>query len=220
MKKVAVILAGCGYLDGSEIRESVLTLLALDTANIEYQIFAPDEPLFHVIDHVSGEISEGESRNILQEAGRIARGKISSIDKLEENDFDGLIIPGGFGVAKNLSTFAFKGAEASVHSTVASILKAFHQNKKPIGAICISPALLALTFGNLHPNITLGSDTNIAKEIEKTGAIHHVCQTSEIVVDKQNLFVTTPAYMDDQANLKDIFTGITSLVEAMTTLAN
>ncbi len=220
MKKVAVILSGCGYLDGSEIRESVLALLALDTANIEYQIFAPDEPLFHVIDHVSGKISEGESRNILQEAGRIARGEISTLDKLDENEFDGLIIPGGFGVAKNLSTFAFKGAEASVHSTVASILKAFHQSKKPIGAICISPTLLALTFGDLHPNITLGSDTNIAKEIEKTGAIHHVCQTSEIAVDNQNLFVTTPAYMDDQANLKDIFTGITSLVEAMTTLAN
>lgn len=220
MKKVAVILSGCGYLDGSEIRESVLTLLALDTANIEYQIFALDEPLFHVIDHVGGKISEGESRNILHEAGRIARGEISTLDKLDENEFDGLIIPGGFGVAKNLSTFAFKGAEASVHSIVASILKAFHQSKKPIGAICISPALLALTFGDLHPNITLGSDVNIAKEIEKTGAIHHVCQTSEIVVDKQNLFVTTPAYMDDQANLKDIFTGITSLVEAMTTLAN
>jgi len=220
MKKVAVILSGCGYLDGSEIRESVLTLLALDTANIEYQIFAPDEPLFHVIDHVSGEISEGESRNILQEAGRIARGEISTLDQLDENEFDGLIIPGGFGVAKNLSTFAFKGAEARVHSTVASILKAFHQSKKPIGAICISPALLALTFGNLHPNITLGSDTNIAKEIEKTGSIHHVCQTSESVVDKQNLFVTTPAYMDDQAGLKDIYTGITSLVEAMTALAN
>lgn len=220
MKKVAVILAGCGYLDGSEIRESVLTLLALDTANIEYQIFAPDEPLFHVIDYVSGEKSEGESRNILQEAGRIARGEISTLDKLDENKFDGLIIPGGFGVAKNLSTFAFKGAEASVHSIVASILKAFHQSKKPIGAICISPALLALTFGDLHPTITLGSDVNTAKEIEKTGAIHHVCQTSEIVIDKQNLFVTTPAYMDDQAGLKDIFLGITSLVEAMTILAN
>lgn len=220
MKKVAVILSGCGYLDGSEIRESVLTLLALDTANIEYQIFAPDEPLFHVIDHVSGEISEGESRNILQEAGRIARGEISTLNKLDENEFDGLIIPGGFGVAKNLSTFAFKGAEASVHSTVASILKAFHQSKKPIGAICISPALLALTFGHLHPTITLGSDVNIAKEIEKTGSIHHVCQTSDCVVDNQNLFVTTPAYMDDQAGLQNVFLGITSLVEAMTTLAN
>ncbi|WP_447511082.1 isoprenoid biosynthesis glyoxalase ElbB [Acinetobacter geminorum] len=220
MKKVAVILSGCGYLDGSEIRESVLTLLALDTANIEYQIFAPDEPLFHVIDHVSSGINMTEQRNVLQEAARIARSEISLLHKLDANEFDGLILPGGFGVAKNLSTFAFKGAEASVHSTVASILKTFHQSKKPIGAICISPALLALTFGELHPNITLGSDTNIAKEIEKTGAIHHVCQTSEIVVDKQNLFVTTPAYMDDQANLKDIFTGITSLVEAMTTLAN
>ncbi|WP_445535675.1 isoprenoid biosynthesis glyoxalase ElbB [Acinetobacter sp. G18] len=220
MKKVAVILSGCGYLDGSEIRESVLTLLALDTANIEYQIFAPDEPLFHVIDHVSGEINLTERRNVLQEAARIARGKISLLHKLDANEFDGLILPGGFGVAKNLSTFAFKGAEARVHGTVASILKTFHQSKKPIGAICISPALLALTFGELHPTITLGSDIHMVKEIGKTGSIHHVCQTSDCVVDQQNLFVTTPAYMDDQANLKDIYAGITSLVNAMTTLAN
>jgi len=220
MKKVAVILSGCGYLDGSEIRESVLTLLALDAANIEYQIFAPDEPLFHVIDHVSGEINMTERRNVLQEAARIARGEISLLHKLDANEFDGLLLPGGFGVAKNLSTFAFKGAEARVHGTVASILKAFHQSKKPIGAICISPALLALTFGELHPTITLGSDINMAKEVEKTGSIHHVCQTSDCVVDQQNLFVTTPAYMDDQANLKDIYIGITSLVNAMITLEN
>ncbi|ONN51813.1 isoprenoid biosynthesis protein, partial [Acinetobacter genomosp. 33YU] len=199
MKKVAVILSGCGYLDGSEIRESVLTLLALDTANIKYQFFALDEPLFHVINHISGKINMTERRNILQEAGRIARGEISSISQLDENEFDGLIIPGGFGVAKNLSNFAFKGAEARIHGTVASILKAFHQSKKPIGAICISPALLALTFGELNPTITLGADVNIAQEIEKTGSIHHNCQTSDCVVDKQNLFVTTPAYMNDQA---------------------
>ncbi|MEB3796740.1 MULTISPECIES: isoprenoid biosynthesis glyoxalase ElbB [Acinetobacter] len=220
MKKVAVILSGCGYLDGSEIRESVLTLLALDTANIKYQFFALDEPLFHVINHISGKINMTERRNILQEAGRIARGEISSISQLDENEFDGLIIPGGFGVAKNLSNFAFKGAEARIHGTVASILKAFHQSKKPIGAICISPALLALTFGELNPTITLGADVNIAQEIEKTGSIHHNCQTSDCVVDKQNLFVTTPAYMNDQAHLKDIYTGITSLVNAMTALAN
>ena len=220
MKKVAVILSGCGYLDGSEIRESVLTLLALDAANIEYKIFAPDEPLFHVVNHLNGEVNVDESRNILQEAGRIARGEISSLDKLNENEFDGLLLPGGFGVAKNLSTFAFKGAEASVHSTVTSILKEFHQNKKPIGAICISPALLALTFGDLHSNITLGTDVNIANEIEKTGAIHHICQTSDCVVDTHNLFVTTPAYMDDKANLKDIYQGITKLVKEMNALAH
>lgn len=220
MKKVAVILSGCGYLDGSEIRESILTLLALDAANIEYQIFAPDDPLFHVVNHVNGEVNTAESRNILQEAARIARGEISSLDKLDENEFDGLLLPGGFGVAKNLSTFAFKGAEANVRSEINAILKTFHQSKKPIGAVCISPALLALVFGNLHPNITLGSDDNIAKEIEKTGSIHHVCHTSDCVVDKQNLFVTTPAYMDDQANLKDIYAGITSLVNTMTALAN
>ncbi len=144
MKKVAVILSGCGYLDGSEIRESVLTLLALDTANIEYQIFAPDEPLFHVIDHVSGEINMAERRNVLQEAARIARGEISLLHKLDANEFDGLILPGGFGVAKNLSTFAFKGAEARVHGTVVSILKAFHQSKKT-------------DWGNLYFACTLSS---------------------------------------------------------------
>ncbi|MDH2591772.1 isoprenoid biosynthesis glyoxalase ElbB [Acinetobacter nosocomialis] len=220
MKKVAVILSGCGYLDGSEIRESVLTLLALDAANIKYQIFAPDEPLFHVVNHVNGEVNTAESRNILQEAARIARGEISSLDKLDENEFDGLLLPGGFGVAKNLSTFAFKGAEANVHPEINAILKAFHQSKKPIGAVCISPALLALAFGELHPNITLGADDNIAKEIEKTGSIHHVCHTSDCVVDKQNLFVTTSAYMDDKANLKDIYQGITKLVKEMKDLAH
>lgn len=149
------------------------------------------------------------------EAGRIARGKVSSLNTLDTKDFDGLIIPGGFGVAKNLSNFAFKGADAEVNPIVISVLKEFQQNKKPIGAICISPVLLALTFKNLKPVITLGNDKNIATEIEKTGAHHKNCEIHNCVVDTNNLFVTTPAYMYDQANLKDILLGITSLVKEM-----
>lgn len=215
MKKVAVILAGCGYLDGSEIRESVLSLLALDLENIKYEIFALDEKQYHVVDHVLSEVSSLEPRNILEEAGRIARGKVTSIDKLNSQEFDGLIIPGGFGVAKNLSDFAFKGSKSSLNPKITSILKDFRQDKKPIGAICIAPVLLALTFGDLKPVITLGSDKNIAEEIEKTGAIHQECLIENCVVDSNNCFVTTPAYMYDQAGLKDILLGITSLVKEM-----
>lgn len=218
MNKVAVILSGCGYLDGSEIRESVLTLLALDNEGIEYNIFAPDMQQHHVVNHVEQIPDETLSRNVLEEAGRIARGKISPITELDSDKFDGLVIPGGFGVAKNLSKFAFQGSASEVDSTIKSVLKDFKESNKPIGAICISPALLALTFGELKPILTIGNHADTVAEIEKTGAIHKVCETNDCVVDTDNLLVTTPAYMDDTANLKDISQGISKLVKAMVSL--
>lgn len=219
MKKVAVILSGCGYLDGAEIRESVLTLLALDTAAIEYTIFAPDQQQLHVVNHLSTTVSDSESRNVLQEASRIARGQISALNQLNPNQFDGLVIPGGFGVAKNLSSFASMGAAATVNAEITSILKAFKSSQKPIGAICIAPALLALTFGDLKPILTIGSNTGTAAEIEKTGSVHQYCEVNDCVIDPKNLFVTTPAYMEDHASLKDIFQGISKLVNAMLELS-
>lgn len=219
MKKVAVILSGCGYLDGAEIRESVLTLLALDIEGIEYRIFAPDMLQYDVVNHVTGEADQSTRRNVLEEAGRIARGKISSIAELSVEQFDGLIIPGGFGVAKNLSTFAFKGCDGEVDPTVANALKAFKKSNKPIGAICISPALLALIFGNTEPKLTIGSHAGTAIEIEKTGAVHLLCETNNCVIDTINRFVTTPAYMDNSANLREIFLGITQLVKGMVQLS-
>ncbi|EPF73957.1 isoprenoid biosynthesis glyoxalase ElbB [Acinetobacter rudis] len=218
MNKVAVILSGCGYLDGAEIRESVLTLLALDTAGIEYAIFAPDRNQFHVVNHKTGAVNDIESRNVLHEASRIARGKISALEQLQPSQFDGLVIPGGFGVAKNLSTFAFNGASADIDPKVISILKEFKSNQKPIGAICISPSLLALTFGELQPKLTIGTHAATAAEIEKTGSTHQCCEVKDCVVDAENLLVTTPAYMADDAQLSEVFQGISKLVKAMVDL--
>ncbi|MBF7695353.1 isoprenoid biosynthesis glyoxalase ElbB [Acinetobacter rathckeae] len=220
MKKIAVVLSGCGYLDGAEIRESVLTLLALDTEQVTYSIFAPDQQQHHTVNHFTQDVNALESRNVLQEASRIARGKILPLTELDSTLFDALIIPGGFGVAKNLSNFAFHGADGQVNTHMVEILKSFQSSKKPIGAICIAPVLLALVFGHLNPKITLGSAVNIAQEIEKTGAIHQVCETVSCVADEEQLFVTTPAYMDDEANLTDVFQGIHLLVKNVLSLVS
>ena len=211
-KNIAIILAGCGYLDGAEIRESVLTLLALDTEGARYDIFAPDRDQHHVINHLSGEEVK-ESRNVLMESARIARGKIHDLKELDSSKYDALILPGGFGAAKNLSDFAFKGSDGKVSSDVAKTIKDFNSTNKTIGAICISPALLALTLGDKKPNITIGNDEATASELQKLGAVHANTAPNEIIVDETNKLVTTAAYMFDDAPLNDIFTGIHSLVK-------
>lgn len=211
-KNIAIILAGCGYLDGAEIRESVLTLLALDTEGARYDIFAPDRDQHHVINHLSGDEVK-ESRNVLVESARIARGKIQDLNELDSSKYDALILPGGFGAAKNLSDFAFKGSNGEVSSDVAKTIKDFNSTNKTIGAICISPALLALALGDKKPNITIGNDEATASELQKLGAIHANTAPNEIIVDETNKLVTTAAYMFDDAPLNDIFTGIHSLVK-------
>lgn len=219
MKNVAVILAGCGYLDGAEVRESVLTLLALESEGVQYTIFAPNKEQHHVVNHLNGEAVAGESRNVLEESARIARGAIEDVANLNIELFDALVLPGGFGVAKNLSSFAFEGSSASIDNIIASKISGFHAVNKPIGAICISPVLVALSLGKLSPTITIGSDEGTASELEKLGAQHQNCITSECVVDEENKIVSTPAYMDDSASLPDIFTGITQLVKNVIRLA-
>lgn len=211
MKKVAIILSGCGHLDGSEIRESVLTLLALDIQGISYEFFAPNVNQFNVVNHQNGEPLNHTARNVLQEANRIARGEIQNLKLLDVKSFDGLIIPGGFGVTKNLSNFATVGVNAKINSDLTQILKSFNETKKPIGAICIAPVLLALTFKN--PIITLGT--------HPIDGINHVkCLVNDCVVDSQNLLVSRPAYMDSQACLSDIYEGISKLVKKMIMLCN
>lgn len=217
-KKVAVILSGCGYLDGAEIRESVLTLLALDMAGAEVSMFAPDMTQHHTINHVKGE-EEGGPRNILAEAGRIARGKVSPIKDASASDFDAIILPGGFGVAKNLCDFAFNGSAGKPLKEVKSLLEEFHNQKKPIGAICISPALIALCLGDKGVQVTIGNDSETAAEIEKTGAKHVDTEVSKCFVDADNKIVSTAAYMFDSAKLKDINTGISSCVDEVLKLA-
>ncbi|MFT6984804.1 MAG: enhancing lycopene biosynthesis protein 2 [Psychromonas sp.] len=219
MKYVAVILAGSGFLDGSEIRESVLTLLALDSEGAKYKIFAPNKDQHHVIDHLKGEEVTGATRNVLEESARIARGEIEDLAQLNASDFDALIIPGGFGVAKNLCSFAFDGSTASVDQQVAAKLQEFKKANKPIGAICIAPALVALSFGDQKPLLTIGTDQGTAAELEKLGAKHQICATSECVVDVTHKIVTTPAYMDGSARIADVYAGISKLVKNVIKLA-
>lgn len=217
MKKAAVILAGSGFLDGAEIRESVLSLLELDKNNIEFQIFAPDKNQFHVINHTKFEESS-ESRNVLIEAARIARGKISPLTELNIEKFDFLVLPGGFGVAKNLSNLAFKGASGSLDEDFKKILLDFNQNKKPIVAICISPAVICLGLGHLHPEVTIGNDKDTANIIEALGGIHKECKANKFHLDIKNKIISTPAYMYDDARLADISKGIEGAISCAVNL--
>ncbi len=194
MKKVGVVLSGCGVRDGSEIHEAVLTLLAIDRQGAEAVCMAPDIP-FPVTDHLTMQ-DTGEKRNVLVESARIARGNIRNIAEVRASDLDAVVFPGGFGAAKNLCDFAFKGATASVNPEVARLVREMAAAGKPIGAVCIAPALIASILGkDLGPALTIGNDAGTANEIEKTGATHQECEVSDFVVDPDNKIVTSPAYM-------------------------
>ncbi len=215
-KKVAVILSGCGVFDGSEIHESVITLLSLDRAGAIYHCYAPDIDQHHVINHLTGEETK-ERRNILVESARIARGEIKPVKALNVDDYDALILPGGFGVAKNLSDFAFSGAEVRVQVDVLAVAKAFADAGKAMGLICIAPALA----GRIHTEgvrCTIGNDAETASAMEKTGAIHVNCSVDDIVVDESRKLVTTPAYMLAQ-NISEVATGIEKLVNKVLEMA-
>lgn len=197
MAKIGVILSGCGVYDGSEIYETVLTLLAIDRAGAEAVCMAPDIPQMHVINHLTGEPVAGEQRNVLQEAARIARGKIKNLKNVKAADIDALVLPGGFGAAKNLCDFAVKGPDCTVNPEVARLMREIVQAKKPLAAICIAPALVAKVLGEdrLAPEITIGSDQGTAQALETMGGKHVTCPVREIVIDQKNKIITTPAYM-------------------------
>lgn len=215
-KKVAVILAGCGVYDGSEIHESVLTLLRLSQCGAQVQCFAPDMPQFHVINHLTGE-EMAESRNVLVEAARIARGNIKPASELKAADYDALIIPGGFGAAKNLSDFAFKGSECSVQPDVLAATQDFAASGKPVGLICIAPAMAARIYGE-GVQCTIGTDAGTAAALGQMGAEHVNCTVENVVVDAGRKLVTTPAYMLAQS-IAEAALGINTLVDAVLELA-
>jgi enhancing lycopene biosynthesis protein 2 len=194
MKKIGVVLSGCGVFDGSEIHEATFTLLAIDRAGCQAVCMAPDVA-FPVTNHLTKEAS-GETRNILTESARIARGNILDIATVKAADLDAIVFPGGFGAAKNLCDFAMKGAAASIIPDVARLLQEMAATAKPIGAICIAPVVIAAALGNLlSPTVTIGTDSGTAAEIEKTGAKHQECPVQECVIDRKNKIVSTPAYM-------------------------
>ncbi|KAF7768943.1 hypothetical protein PCIT_a3473 [Pseudoalteromonas citrea] len=193
MKKIAIIISGCGVFDGAEIHETVLTMLHIEQLGAQYQCFAPDLAQHHVINHINGE-EQQESRNVLIEAARIARGDIHDLATLNISDFDALVVPGGFGVAKNLSDFAFNGADSKILDTFKETCQNFSAQKKPIAYLCIAPALI----GHIHPSgtvATIGNDINTAKAAEALGIKHVPCSATDIVVDSEHKVISTPAYM-------------------------
>jgi len=216
-KKVAVILSGCGVYDGAEIHESVITLLRLDQRGAQVQCFAPNIAQMHVINHLTGE-EMPESRNVLVESARIARGNVKDLGEADVDDFDALIVPGGFGAAKNLSSFAVDGPGCSVHPDVLALAEAFAEAGKPVGLICISPALAAKIYG---PGVvcTIGNDADTSAAIVKMGGTHEECDVHDIVEDTQRKLVSTPAYMLAQS-ISEAASGIYKLVDRVLELTH
>ena len=212
MKNIGVILAGCGYLDGAEIREAVLTLLSIDQHGAKAKIFAPNIDQHHVVNHLSGE-ETNETRNVLLESARIARGEIQDLENLDMNELDALILPGGFGVAKNLSSLAFDGADAKINEKLNHVLHQALELKKPIGAICISPAVICLGINQAKPTLTIGTDGATANVIETLGGTHEQTQAHEVSIDEKNKIVSTPAYMHGEAPISKICIGIDKCIK-------
>jgi len=198
--KAAVVLSGCGVYDGAEIHEAVMTLYAIDRAGGTYQVFAPNVMQHHVVNHITGKVSE-ESRNVMTEAARIARGKIKPMTDYRAADYDALIFPGGFGVAKNLCTYAFDGVECRVDRVVEAAIIETHKAHKPIGALCISPVLITRVLGDVA--VTIGNEPDTIADIAALGGKHEKKGHGEVMTDEKNLIVTTPCYMLE-ASISDI----------------
>ncbi len=214
MPKVGVILSGCGVFDGAEIHEAVLTMLELDKRGCEMVIMAPDKPQLHVINHLTGEEVKSETRNVLVESARIARGEIKNIEDVKADELDAVVLPGGFGAAKNLSTFAVDGANAKVDPAVARLLKEAHSQGKPIAAVCIAPAVVAAALGEINPELTIGNDEATAKAIESMGGKHFVCPVDGFHVDEKNKIISTPAYMLGK-RISEVHAGISNMIDAL-----
>lgn len=215
-KRVAVLLSGCGVYDGSEIHEAVLTLLALDSHGAEIVCTAPNVEQRDVIDHLTGQ-TMAEKRNVLVEAARIARGKIEDLARITPAVADALIMPGGYGAAKNLCSYAVDGVRAKVHPEVARVIHEFVKARKPIGAICIAPVVVAAAFRDtkeIIPTLTIGNDPKTILDISTMGADHVECSAREIIIDRKNKIVSTPAYMLAKGPA-ELYGGIEKLVKAV-----
>lgn len=216
-KRVAVVLSGCGVFDGAEIHESVLSLLAIVRQGASYQCFAPDIPQHHVINHLTGD-EMNESRRVLVEAARIARGDIKPLAEFDAGDFDALLLPGGFGAAKNLSSLAFEGPACSVDPHVSSAVNAMVDAGKPVGALCISPAVLAKILEGRGASLTIGNEPGTIGAIEAMGGRHEETTHGEVVIDEKLKLVTSPCYMLD-ANIAHIADGAENTVRELLKLA-
>jgi len=210
--KALVVLSGCGVFDGTEIHEAVVTLLALSRAGVDVQCAAPDRPQMHVINHLTGDV-DATPRNVLVESARIARGKVVALSDVAIDDYDALFFPGGFGAAKNLTTFAVDGADCQIDPAVSRVLRGFHGAGKPICAVCIAPAVVAKALGSAGPELTIGNDPGTAEGIAALGGKHIECPVEKCHVDPENRIVTAPAYMYD-ATIADVAAGIEEAIQA------
>jgi enhancing lycopene biosynthesis protein 2 len=194
-KRVGVVLAGCGFLDGAEIHEATCTLLSLDRRGAKLVAMAPDVEQMHVVDHLKGQPRVGDRRNVLAESARIVRGQIQDLAKVAARDLDALVFAGGYGVAKNLCSFAVEGRRMQVLPAVEKLVREMHNAGKPMGFICISPVIAARVFGPERVEVTIGNDAETAAAIESWGAKHVECKVEEIATDERSKIVSTPAYM-------------------------
>jgi enhancing lycopene biosynthesis protein 2 len=217
-KRVGVLLSGCGFLDGAEIHEATCTLLSLDRRGATLVAMAPDKPQHHVVDHLAKQPQAGAARNVLQEAARIVRGQITPLAKVKADELDALILPGGFGAAKNLCTYAFDGAAMKVDPDVERLLRAVRAAKKPMGFICIAPVIAARLFGSEHVKLTIGMDPSTAGHMTGWGAEHVECPVDQIVVDQRLEIASTPAYMLGPW-IAPVAAGIDKLVGAVLEMA-
>lgn len=223
MKKALVVLSGCGVYDGSEIQESVFTLYQLAKNNIEYICVAPDINQHHVINHIKGE-EMPETRNVLTESARIARGNIQALSQVDVNTADALVFPGGFGVAKNLSKWAFAGPDGEILPEIENLIIDFVKAGKPIVGICMAPSTIAraLKGTDYKANLTIGNTTSaspydmegIIAGVNATGAINHPKEASEIMIDEKLNIITVPTYMMD-VNIIEVYNGIENAITAL-----
>jgi enhancing lycopene biosynthesis protein 2 len=221
--KIGVLISGCGVYDGAEIQEVVLTLLAIEEIGARAVCIGLNEPQHHVINHLNGEEMSGQ-RNMLVEAARITRGKIVDIGEIEPVDIDGLVIPGGFGSAKNFTDWAFNGAEGSIHPKVKLLVVNLVNIGKPIAALCVSPVVVAksLEGSSLRARMTIGTDKDpspysipeFVKGLEATGAETVMKNIREIEIDEENRIITAPCYMMD-ANIVEVRKNIRKAIEAL-----
>ena len=216
MKKIGVVLSGCGVYDGAEIHESVIALLAIDRAGAQAVCMAPNVDQMHVVNHVTGEEAAGEKRNVLVESARIARGEIKDISTVKAEDIDALVFPGGFGAAKNLSSFAVKGENCDVHPEVLRLVKEFAAKQKPQAVLCIAPAMMAKIYEDApkKPVLTIGNDKETSGKIEIMGSRHQDCAANDFVFDAENKIVSTPAYMLGQS-ISEVAEGIEKTINEL-----
>lgn len=217
MKKIAVILSGCGNKDGTELTEAISLLVSLSQNGAQYMCFAPNKE-FNALNFITNE-PLSEKRNMLTEAARIARGQIQDLNNLNVKDYDALAFVGGFGAAKNLSNWAEKGAACTVLPEIEKTVRSFYQASKPIAAICIAPVLLAKVLGPEKVTVTLGDGKEVIAEVLKTGAQHEVCPVDDYVTDRVTKVITTPAYMYDNAKPHEVFKGIAGLAKELVEMA-